>query len=83
VLSALKRSQFSTWPRHLGRAGAVVAGLLLGALFVVGSQLSLVPALQFAVGFGLTGLGLSRRIPLLYVLPAAAGAALAVSLLQS
>lgn len=80
VLSALNRPLFSALPKHLGRAGAALAGLLAGMALVAGSRMQLVPAAQFVVGFGLTWLGLRRGIPLLYVLPVAMGAALLMSL---
>jgi mannose/fructose/N-acetylgalactosamine-specific phosphotransferase system component IID len=82
VLSALNRPLFSALPKHLGRVGAVAAGLLVGISLLAGSRMQLVPAAQFVIGFGLTWLGLRRRIPLLYILPVAMATALAVSLVS-
>jgi mannose/fructose/N-acetylgalactosamine-specific phosphotransferase system component IID len=82
VLSALNHPLFSALPKYLGRAGAVAAGLLVGISLMAGSRMQLVPAAQFIVGFGLTWFALRRGIPLLYTLPVAMGAALAVSLIH-
>jgi mannose/fructose/N-acetylgalactosamine-specific phosphotransferase system component IID len=79
VLSALNHPLFAALPKYLGRAGAVAAGLLLGISLLTGSRMQLAPAAQFVIGFGLIWLALRRRISLLYALPVAMGAALALA----
>jgi len=82
VLSTLNHPLFSALPKYLGRAGAVAAGLLVGISLMAGSRMQLMGAAQFIVGFGLTWFALRRGIPLLYAVPVAMGAALAVSLVR-
>jgi mannose/fructose/N-acetylgalactosamine-specific phosphotransferase system component IID len=82
VLSALNRPLFSALPKYLGRAGAVAAGLLVGISLMAGSRMQLVPAAQFMIGFGVTWFASRRGLPLVYALPVAMGAALAVSLIH-
>ena len=83
VLTALHRPIFSALQKNLNIAGAILAGLLLGSLFFTGSGLKTIATLQFIVAFTLAWLGIRRRGLRWFVLPIAAGAALAVPLIAS
>lgn len=83
VLSALNRPVFPALRNYLSVAGAVLAGLMFGFLFMTGSRIKTIAALQFLAAFGLTWLGIRRRGLRWYVLPFAAGAALVVPLIAS
>jgi mannose/fructose/N-acetylgalactosamine-specific phosphotransferase system component IID len=83
VLTALNRPIFSTLRNGLNTVSVLLGGLLLGALFMAGSGMKAITAAQFIVAFALTWLGIRRRGLRWFILPAAAGVALAIPLIVS